>query len=236
MIRSFPRSAIRSAPGSGPRRRGGSRIRCAGRTRGAECRFAGPSPVNAIPAAAPPAPASRIATEASRRRLRLRAASRRRLARASTRPSLSREPWRTMRDARRDLWDSFAVGRLLGRYVGRFSSLAEVFTSRDLRRLQLGWAGFYVSEWTSFVAFSIYAYRVGGAGALGLLGLVRMLPSTVGVLAGTALADRTQRERVLLGVHLLRAATLASAAVVLAVRGPLAGVFLLAALTAVVGA
>jgi len=125
---------------------------------------------------------------------------------------------------------------MLGRFAVRFSSLAEVFTSRDLRRLQLGWAGFYVSEWTSFVAFSIYAYREGGAGALGLLGLVRMLPSTVGVLAGTSLADRTQRERVLLGVHLLRAATLGAAALALAADGPSALVFLLASLTAVAGA
>jgi predicted MFS family arabinose efflux permease len=128
------------------------------------------------------------------------------------------------------------VRRVARRLVLRLSSLAEVFASPDLRRLQLAWGGFYVSEWTSFIAFSIYAYRVGGAGAVGLLGLVRMLPATIGVLAGTALADRTRRERVLLGVQLMRAATLGAAALVLALDGSSVLVFALAALTAVVGA
>jgi predicted MFS family arabinose efflux permease len=125
---------------------------------------------------------------------------------------------------------------VLRRLVARLSSLADVFSSPDLRRLQLAWAGFYISEWASFVALSIYAYRVGGAGAVGLLGVVRTLPSTLGVLAGTAFADRTQRERVLLGVHLIRALTLGLAALVLAADGPAWVVFLLAALTSVAGA
>jgi predicted MFS family arabinose efflux permease len=128
------------------------------------------------------------------------------------------------------------VRRFLRRLLARFSALAEVFRSRDLRRLQLAWAGFYVSEWTSFVALSIYAYDVGGAGAVGLLGLVRMVPSVLGVLGGTALADRTKRERVLLGIHLARATTMGATAFVLAVGGPTTVVFLLAALTAVAGA
>src|SRR5439155_6525110 len=134
------------------------------------------------------------------------------------------------------MWDSRAVGQTLRGLVARFESLGDVFRSPELRRLQLAWGGFYVCEWTSFVALSIYAYRVGGAGAVGLLGLVRMLPSTLGVLAGTALADRTRRERVLLAVQLIRAATLGIAAIVLAVGGPTATVFLLAALTSVAGA
>jgi predicted MFS family arabinose efflux permease len=125
---------------------------------------------------------------------------------------------------------------MLRSLIARFGSLEDVFRSPDLRRLQLAWGGFYVCEWTSFVALSIYAYRVGGAAAVGVLGLVRMLPATLGVLAGTALADRTQRERVLLAVQLIRAATLGLAALVLAMDGPEAVVFLLASLTAVAGA
>jgi predicted MFS family arabinose efflux permease len=63
-----------------------------------------------------------------------------------------------------------------------------------------------------------------------------MFPSALGVLLGTALADRTQRERVLLAVQLTRAATLGGCAIVLAIAGPSAIVFLLASLTAAVGA
>jgi len=63
-----------------------------------------------------------------------------------------------------------------------------------------------------------------------------MLPATLGVLTGTVLADRTQRERVLLGVHLTRATTLGAAAIALAADAPAWVVFLLAALTSVAGA
>jgi predicted MFS family arabinose efflux permease len=124
----------------------------------------------------------------------------------------------------------------LRRLLVRFSSLAEVFRSPELRWLQLAWGGFYVSEWASFVALSIYAYGVGGARAIGLLGVIRMLPATLGVLTGTVLADRTQRERVLLGVHLTRAATLGAAAIAVGADGPAWLVFLLAAMTSVAGA
>jgi predicted MFS family arabinose efflux permease len=125
---------------------------------------------------------------------------------------------------------------LLRRVRARSAALVEVFRSPELRRLELAWAGYYVAEWASFVALSIYAYRVGGAGAVGLLGLVRMLPSALGVPAGAALADRTRRERVLLGIHLSRAVTLGACAAVLGVGGPRWLVFMLAALTVVAGA
>src|SRR5919204_2271368 len=128
------------------------------------------------------------------------------------------------------------MGGVLRQLAGRFSSLADVFRNPELRRLQLAWAGFYVSDWASFIALSIYAYRVGGAAAIGLLGVVRMLPSSLGVLAGTALADRTKRERVLLGVHLIRATTLGAAAVALSAGGAESLVFLLVALTSGAGA
>jgi predicted MFS family arabinose efflux permease len=115
-------------------------------------------------------------------------------------------------------------------------AVADVFRSPELRRLELAWGGYYVAEWAGFVAFSVYAYRVGGPAAVGLLGLVRMVPSAVGVLAGSALADRTRRERVLVWIHLSRAVTLGACAAVLAAGGPRWIVFMLAALTAGAGA
>ena len=56
----------------------------------------------------------------------------------------------------------------------RLETLAEVFRNPRLRRLELSWGGYYLGEWTHFVALSIYAFQVGGATALGVLGLVRM--------------------------------------------------------------
>jgi predicted MFS family arabinose efflux permease len=128
------------------------------------------------------------------------------------------------------------VWALFGGVLASFAPLTEVFRSPALRRVELAWAGYYVAEWASFVALSVYAYGVGGAGAVGVLGLVRAAPAAVGVLAGSAMADRARRERVLLAIQSLRAVTLVAAAAAIAAGGPHWLVFLLAGLTAGVGA
>ena len=127
------------------------------------------------------------------------------------------------------------MSRLRGLLV-RFAVLADVFRSPELRRVESAWAGYYVADWSAFVALSIYAYDFGGAAAVGLLGLVRALPAALGVPAGSAAADRTRRERVLFVVQATRAVALAASAVVVAVSGPHWAVFLLVGITAGLGA
>jgi MFS family permease len=127
------------------------------------------------------------------------------------------------------------VSRLRGLLV-RFAVLADVFRSPQLRRVESAWAGYYIADWSAFVALSIYAYDFGGAAAVGLLGLVRALPAALGVPAGSAVADRTRRERVLFFVQASRAIALAASAAVVAVGGPHWAVFLLAGITAGLGA
>lgn len=127
------------------------------------------------------------------------------------------------------------MSRLRGLLV-RFAVLADVFRSPELRRVQSAWAGYYIADWSAFVALSIYAYDFGGAAAVGLLGLVRALPAALGVPAGSAMADRTRRERVLFFVQATRAVALAASAVVVAVGGQHWAVFLLAGITAGLGA
>ena len=126
------------------------------------------------------------------------------------------------------------MGRLgLG---SRLGTLADVFRNPQLRRLELSWGGYYVGEWTHFVALSVYAFHVGGATAVGVLGLVRMAPAALALPFGSMLADRYPRQRVLLGMYLARAATLGATAAVLATNGPGALVFALAGLAAVAAA
>jgi MFS family permease len=120
--------------------------------------------------------------------------------------------------------------------VVRFAPLAEVFRARAMRRAELGWAGYYVAEWSSFVALSVYVYGFGGATAVGLLGLVRAIPALLGVLAGTHAADRMRRERVLVTIQVLRAGALAAAAAVVGAGAAHWLVFLLAGVAAGVGA
>ena len=78
-----------------------------------------------------------------------------------------------------------------GRASSRATALAEVFREPSLRRVELAWTGYYVAEWTSFVALSVYAYGFGGATAVGVLGLVRAVPAAVGVPAGSAFQSFT---------------------------------------------
>jgi MFS family permease len=125
---------------------------------------------------------------------------------------------------------------LLRGFLVRFAVLADVFRSPELRRVECAWAGYYVADWSAFVALSIYAYHFGGAAAVGVLGVVRALPAALGVPAGSAVADRTRRERVLFAVQSARAVALAASAAVVAEGGPHWAVFLLAGVTAGVGA
>ena len=44
-------------------------------------------------------------------------------------------------------------------------------------------------EWASLLAVSVWAYGKGGASAVGLVGLLRMLPAAVALPFGAAVAD-----------------------------------------------
>jgi MFS family permease len=67
----------------------------------------------------------------------------------------------------------------------------------DLRRLQLALASLVVGQWAYTVAVAVYAYEQGGVAAVGLVGLIRMLPSAFAAPVVAFLADRYPRRRVL---------------------------------------
>jgi len=83
------------------------------------------------------------------------------------------------------------------------------------------------------VALLVYAYDLGGALAVGLLGLARTLPTLVGVPLATTLGDRGSRVRVLLGLYLTALASAAVAAVALAIDAGLLAVLAIAAVNAI---
>src|SRR5215210_8639833 len=98
----------------------------------------------------------------------------------------------------------------------RLADAAAAFTSNarnpDLRRAQLSFLGAWTAEWAFTVALGIVAYRDGGATAVGLVGLLRMLPSAVIAPLAAPLADRGRRERVLVLVSTARGVATALAA------------------------
>ena len=79
----------------------------------------------------------------------------------------------------------------------------------------------------------IVAYRDGGATAVGLVGLLRMLPAAVVAPIATPIADRGRRERVLVVVSTVRAVATGATGVVVAIDGPVRIVYVLAALSTI---
>ena len=103
----------------------------------------------------------------------------------------------------------------------------------NLRRAQLSFLGAWTAEWAFTVALGIVAYRDGGAAAVGLVGLLRMVPSAILAPLLSPIADRGRRERVLIIVSIVRGAVTAAAAVVVAVSGPSAVIYVLAVLSTI---
>ncbi len=114
-------------------------------------------------------------------------------------------------------------------------ALRDALGTRSLRRLQGAWAASSLGGWTFFIALAVYAYDVGGATAVGVAAVVRMVPAALAAPAMSMLGDRYSRRNVLLVLALARAAVLAGAAAVVWEGGPPALVFALAALFTAIG-
>jgi len=97
-----------------------------------------------------------------------------------------------------------------------------------LRRIQLGFAGACTAEWAFTVVLSVYAYRQGGATAVGVVSLLRMLPSVVLAPLASAVADRWRRDLVLTLVSSFRSLTAVGMAVLVANDGPAVVVYAVA--------
>jgi MFS family permease len=93
--------------------------------------------------------------------------------------------------------------------VETISTLAR---SKNLRRVELAWGGSITAEWAHFVALGVFAYKAGGTPAVGIAGLVRMLPAALVAPFAASLGDRFRRERFLVAISLLGAVALGGSA------------------------
>ena len=78
------------------------------------------------------------------------------------------------------------------------SALAAAVRNENVRRVQLAWGAAIATEWAHFVALGVFAYQQGGTSAVGIAGLVRLLPGAVVAPFAASLGDRFRRERFLL--------------------------------------
>ncbi|HEX2291721.1 MAG TPA: MFS transporter [Gaiellaceae bacterium] len=118
------------------------------------------------------------------------------------------------------------------RVVAAFAGLRAALRNPNLRRVELAWGAAIGAEWAHFVALGVFAYEQGGAVAVGVAGLVRMLPAAVAAPFAASLGDRFPRERFLLVIALVGCGALAGSAVAF-YAGSVVGVFALAAVVGV---
>lgn len=114
------------------------------------------------------------------------------------------------------------------------TAMSEVFRNRNLRRLNLAYAGSVTGDWAYGVAASVYAYRQGGVATVGLLEVVRFVSMALLAPFAALLADKFDRKRVMIAADVVRVVLVVAAALLITFDGPPLGVYALAVLTSIV--
>ena len=77
------------------------------------------------------------------------------------------------------------------------SALAAAVRNENVRRVEFAWGASIAAEWAHFVALGVFAYQQGGTAAVGVAGLVRLLPAGIVAPLAAPLGDRFRRERII---------------------------------------
>ena len=121
----------------------------------------------------------------------------------------------------------------MGQPAQAVSALAALARNDNLRRVQLAWGASITAEWAHSVALGVFAYKAGGTSAVGVAGLVRMLPAAIVAPFAASLGDRFRRERFLVAISLVGSAALGGSAAAFFVGRSEAIIFGLAAVVGV---
>src|SRR5215216_4318830 len=102
---------------------------------------------------------------------------------------------------------------IAGRVGSILAALAVDFGNRDLALLGIARIGISYASWCLAIALGVYGFEVGGAVAVGIVALVRLLPGALASPFAGALGDRFPRRTVLIGSGLSVTVVLAGASV-----------------------
>ena len=114
------------------------------------------------------------------------------------------------------------------RLAESLNAFRAVFRNPNLRRIELAWTGSETGKWMYVVAVAVFAYGHGGAPAVAIVALIRVIPAAVIAPFAAVLTDRFRRERVMLFADVSRAVLLVAAALVVAFSLPAAIVYVIA--------
>ena len=99
-------------------------------------------------------------------------------------------------------------------------SLRAVFANPGLRRLELAAVGAFAGAWGYAVALAIFAFDAGGAAAVGIAMLCRMLPAALTAPFIAVISDRRPRRQVMLTADLARVVLISAMALIAVADGP----------------
>ena len=119
--------------------------------------------------------------------------------------------------------------------AGPLRAIRDTAAVPALARAQAAWALVMLGTWVHTVALTVFAFRAGGATAVGLAFVIRSLPSALAGPAVGALADRFPRGVVMAVAALVTAVALALSAVAAATGAPAGVVYGLGLLVVVAG-
>ena len=115
-----------------------------------------------------------------------------------------------------------------GRIASTLRALAVDFGNRDLGLLGVSRVGISFASWCLAMALGVYGFEVGGAVAVGVVALVRLLPGALASPFAGMLGDRLPRRNVLIGSGMAVTVVLAATSTAAAMDSPAAVVAILA--------
>jgi hypothetical protein len=118
---------------------------------------------------------------------------------------------------------------LRARLAASAGAFGAVLRNPALRRVELAYLGFNLTEWAIWVAILVFAYSQGGAGEVALVAVIQLVPAALVAPLAASFGDRYPRERVLLTAYFLQAAATGAMAASLLAHAPVPLVYALAA-------
>jgi MFS family permease len=104
------------------------------------------------------------------------------------------------------------IGQAARQVATSLQAVASVFANPEIRKLQIAWGASSLALWSFAIALSVYAFDVGGAAAVGVAALVRLLPGAIVSPVAGLLGDRHSRRVILVGSATVAAIAMGCAA------------------------
>ena len=117
--------------------------------------------------------------------------------------------------------------------TGRLGSFRTVLADRNLRRVELAFLGFNMTEFATWIAILVYAFERGGAAAMGAISAILLVPSAIVAPFAAYAGDRFRRDRVLAIDYVVQGLAMGATAATLYADAPAAVVYAAATVASV---